>query len=94
MAYPPNALQYSRRIHQRGQSSLRSSSSTIQPGQIASLVSGPSIVPVDNNPNWEDAPANPITNNNTANRPTSSTRLWSKLCQSENTNKQLADILG
>jgi len=94
IAYPPNALQCSRRIHQKGQSSLRSPSNTIQPGQIALPVPGPSIVPADNNSNWEDAPANPITNNNTANRPTSSTRSWSKLCQSENTNEQLADILG
>ena len=49
---------------------------------------------MDNDPNWEDTLANPITNNNTANRPTSSTRLWSKPCQSENTNKKLADVLG
>ena len=47
-----------------------------------------------NDPNWEDAPAtNPITNL-TANRPTSSTRSQFKPCQSENTNEQLADILG
>ena len=49
---------------------------------------------MDNDPNWEDTLANPITNNNTANKPTSSTRLWSKPCQSENTNKKLADVLG
>ena len=49
---------------------------------------------MDNDPNWEDTLANPITNNNTANRPTSSTRLWSKPCQSENTNKKLANVLG
>ena len=49
---------------------------------------------MDNDPNWEDTLANPITNNNTANRPTSSTCLWSKPCQSENTNKKLADVLG
>jgi len=57
-------------------------------------VPGPGIVPADNNPNWEDAPANPITNITTANRPTSSTCLQSKPHQSENTNKQLAEVLG
>ena len=59
-------------------------------------VPGPSIVPADNDPNWEDAPANPGTNNNIANRPTSSTRSRSKLCQSDNTNtnEQLAEVLG
>ena len=94
LVYLPNALQHSRWIHQRGHSSLRSSSSTIQPGQPASPVSGPSIITVYNDPNWEDAPAtNPITNL-TANRPTSSTRSQFKPCQSENTNEQLADILG
>ena len=56
-------------------------------------VSGPSIIPADNDPNWEDAPANPTTNN-IANRPTFSTRSWSKPYWSDNTNKQLADILG
>ena len=94
MAYPPNALQCSRRIHQRGHSSLRSLSNTIQPGQTVLSIHGPSIVSVDNSPNWEDAPANPITNNNTANRPISSTCLQSKPCWSKNTNKQLANILG
>jgi len=54
---------------------------------------GPSIIPVDNNPNWEDVSVtNPITNL-IANRPTSSTHSWSKLCQSNNTYKQLDDIL-
>ena len=57
-------------------------------------VPGPSIVPADNDPNWEDAPTtNPITNNNIANRPTSSTCSWSKPRQSNNTNKQLAEVL-
>ena len=57
-------------------------------------VSGLSIVSTDNNPNWEDAPTtNPTTNTTTANRPTSSTRSWSKPCQSENTNEQLAKVL-
>jgi len=93
MAYLPNALQCSRRIYQRGHLSPRSLSSTIQPGQTVLSVPGPSIVSVDNNPNWEDAPANPITNNNTANRPISSTCSRSKLCWSKNTNKQLANIL-
>jgi len=49
---------------------------------------------MDNDPNWEDAPTNPITNNNTANRPTSSTRSRSKLRRSDNTNEQLAEVLG
>ena len=56
-------------------------------------VPSPSIAPVDNNPNWEDTPANPITNL-TANRPTFSTCSQSKLCQSNNTNEQLAEVLG
>jgi len=93
MAYLPNAPWRLRRIHQRGHSSLRSPSSTIQPTQTVSPVSGPSIVLVDNDPNWEDAPTNPITNL-TANRPTSSTRSWSKPHQSNNTNEQLAKVLG
>jgi len=47
---------------------------------------------VDNDPNWEDAlTTNP---NLTANRPTSSTRSRSKPRQSENTNEQLAEVLG
>ena len=94
MAYPPNASQCSRQIHQRGCSSLRSPSSIIQSGQTVLPVPGLSIVPVDNNPNWEDTPTNPITNNNTANRPTSSTRSQSKPYWSNNTNKQLAKVLG
>jgi len=56
-------------------------------------VPGLNIVPIDNDPNWEDAPANPITNTITANRPISSTRSWSKPCWSENTNEQLAKVL-
>ena len=49
---------------------------------------------MDNDLNWEDAPTtNPITNL-TANRPTSSTHLWSKPRQSNNTNEQLAEVLG
>jgi len=56
-------------------------------------VLGPSIIPADNDPNWEDAPTtNPITNL-TANRPTSSIRSWSKPWQSDNTNEQLAEVL-
>ena len=94
MAYLPNVPQYSRRIHQRGWSSLKSPSSTIQPGWTVLPISGPSIVPADNDPNWKNDSANPITNNNTANRPTSSTCSWFKLRQSENTNEQLADVLG
>ena len=92
MAYSPNAPRHSRRIHQRGCSSPRSPSSTIQPGRTVLPVPGPSIVPVDNDPNWEDAlTTNP---NLTANRPTSSTRSRSKPRQSENTNEQLAEVLG
>ena len=57
-------------------------------------VPGPSIIPVDNDPNWEDAPTtNPITNL-AANRPTSSTRSRSKPYRSNNTNEQLAEVLG
>ena len=93
MAYLPNMLWYSRQIHQRGHSSPRSPSSTIQPGQTVLPVSGPSIVPADNDPKWEDAPTtNPITNL-TANRPTSSTCSWSKPYWSDNTNEQLAEVL-
>jgi len=94
LAYPPNASRHLRRIHQRGRSSPKSPSSTIQPTRTVSPVSGPSIVPADNDPNWEDTPTtNPITNNNIANRPTSSTRSWSKPHWSNNTNKQLAEVL-
>ena len=57
-------------------------------------VPGPSIVPADNDPNWEDAPTTNPDTNLTANRPTSSTRSWSKPCRSENTNEQLAEVLG
>ena len=93
MAYLPNASRHSRRIHQQGRSSPRSSSSTIQPSWTVLPVPGPSIIPADNNPNWEDASTtNPITNL-AANRPTSSTHSWSKPCQSDNTNKQLAKVL-
>ena len=48
---------------------------------------------MDNNPNWENTPATNSNINLTSNRPTSSTRSWSKLHQSNN-NEQLADILG
>jgi len=57
-------------------------------------VPGPSIISADNDPNWEDAPINPSTNNNTANRPISSTRSQSKPQWSDNTNEQLAEVLG
>ena len=79
LAYLPNTPQYSRQIHQRGYSSPRSPSSTVHSGQTALPVTGLSIIPVDNDPNWKDTPiTNPITNL-TANRPTSSTCSWSKL---------------
>ena len=94
MAYLPNVPQYSRQIHQRGHLSLRSPSSTIQPGQTVLSIPSPSIVPADNDPNWEDAPANPSTNNNIANRPTSSTHSQSKPHWSSNINEQLAKVLG
>jgi len=94
IAYLPNAPRCSRRIHQRGRSSPRSPSSTIQPGRTVSPVPNPSIVPADNDPNWEDAPTNPSTNNNITNRPTSSTCSWSKPRRSDNTNEQLAKVLG
>ena len=70
MAYLPNAPQSSRKIHQRDQSSLRSPSSTIQPSQIVLPAPGLSIVPADNNSNWENAPTTNLTNTITANRPT------------------------
>ena len=47
---------------------------------------------MDNNLNWEDAPANPSTNNIT-NRSTFSTCSQSKPHWSDNTNEQLAEVL-
>ena len=94
MAYPPNVPWRSRQIHQRGRSSPRSPSSIIQPGRTISSVPGLSIVTADNDPNWKDAPANPSTNNNITNKPTSSTCSQSKPRWSNNTNKQLAEVLG
>ena len=69
-------------------------SSTIQSGQTVSPVLSPSIIPADNNPNWENALTNPSTNNNITNRLISSTRSWSKSYRSDNTNEQLAEVLG
>ena len=57
-------------------------------------VSGPSIVSMDNDPNWEDDPTTNPNTNLAANRPTSSTHSWSKPHWSENTNEQLAEVLG
>ena len=57
-------------------------------------IPGLSIVPVDNDPNWEDTPTTNPNTNLTANRPTSSTRSRSKHHQSDNTNEQLAEVLG
>ena len=94
MAYPPNVSWYSRRIHQRGHLSPRSPSSTIQHGRTVLPVPGPSIVPVDNDPNWENALTTNSITSLTANRPTSSTRSQSKLHWSDNTNEQLAKVLG
>ena len=87
IAYSPNVLRRSRQIHQRGHLSPRSPFSTIQSSWIVSSVPGPSIVPADNDPNWEDTSANPNTNNNIANRLTSSTCSWLKPCWSDNTNE-------
>ena len=56
-------------------------------------IPGPSIVPADNDPNWEDAPTTNPNTNLTANKPTSSTHSWSKPRQSKNTNEQLAEVL-
>jgi len=93
LAYLPNALQYSRCIYQRGQSFPRSSFYTIQPGWTVSSVFGPSIVSVDNNFNWKNAPVtNPVTNL-TVNKPTFFTCSQLKPRWSNNTNKQLANIL-
>ena len=57
-------------------------------------VPGPSIVPVDNDPDWENTSTTNSITNLTANRPTSSTYSQLKPCQNNNTNEQLADILG
>ena len=94
IVYPPNAPRRSRRIHQRDRSSPRSLSSTIQPAWTVSPVPGPSIIPVDNDPNWEDTPTTNPNTNLAANRPTSSTCSRSKPRRSENTNEQLAKVLG
>jgi len=94
LTYLPNAPQCLKHIHQRDWSSPRSPSHIIQHGQIVSSIPGLSIISVDNDSNWEDAPAtNPVTNL-TSNILTSSTCLWSKPCWSNNTNEQLANILG
>ena len=95
MAYPPNAPRRSRRLHQQGRSSPRSSSSTIHPARTVLPVPGPSIVPVDNDPNWENAPTTNLNTNLAANRPMSSTCSRSKPHRSDNinTNKQLAEVL-
>ena len=94
LPYLPNALQYSRQIYQKECSSLRSPSNTVYPGWTALPVPGPSIIPVNNNPNWEDAPATNPNINLTSNRLISSTRSWSKPHQSNNINEQLANVLG
>ena len=93
VAYLPNVLWHSRQIHQWGCSSPRSPSSTIQPSQTVLPVPGPSIIPANNDPNWEDAPTINLITNLTANRPTSSTRSQSKPHWSDNTNEQLAEVL-
>jgi len=49
---------------------------------------------MDNDSNWEDTPATNSNTNLTSNRPTSSTCLQSKPYWSDNTNEQLANILG
>ena len=75
LAYLPNAPWCSRWTHQRGYSSPRSLPSTIHFGQTVLPVPGPSIVPMDNNPNWKDVLATNSITNLTANRPISSTHL-------------------
>ena len=49
---------------------------------------------MDNDPNWEDAPTTNTNTNLTANKPTFSTCSRSKLHRSDNTNEQLAKVLG
>jgi len=82
MAYLPNTPRHSRQIHQWGHSSPRSPSSTIQPARTVLPVPGPSIIPMDNDPNWEDAPTTNPNTNLAANRPTSSThsRVIRRVC--------------
>ena len=80
LTYPPNALQHSRHIHQKDQSFPRSPSYTIQSTWTVLSVSSLSIVSVDNDLNWEDAPAINLITNQTSNKPTSFTCSWSKLC--------------
>ena len=87
MAYLSNVPQRSRQIYQRGCLSLKSSSSTIQPGQTVSPIPGSSIIHANNDSNWEDTPTTNLITNLTANRPTSSTCSWSKLHWSNNTNE-------
>jgi len=68
LAYLPNAPQCSRQIHQRGQLFLRFPSCTIQSAWTVLPVLSPSIISVDNNPNWKDASiTNSITNKQLAN---------------------------
>jgi len=76
------------------QLSLRSLSCTIQPGQTVSPVPGPSIIPANNDPNWEDASTTNPTTNLTSNRPTSSTHSQLKSYWSNGTNEQLANVCG
>ena len=78
----------------RGHLFLRSPSSTIYPDQTVFPVPGLSIVPVDNDSNQKNTSANPTTNTITANRSTSSTHSQSKPYQNNNTNEQLAKVLG
>jgi len=91
--YLPNTLQHSRYIYQKGQSFLKSPIYTIQFTQTVLFVSGPNIIFMDNNSNWKDAPTTNPTTNLISNRLNSSTYLWLKLCQSNNTNEQLANVL-
>ena len=49
---------------------------------------------MDNNLNWENAPTTNPATNLTFNRLTFSTHLWLKPHQNNNTNEQLANILG
>ena len=94
LTYLLNTIQYSRYIHQRGQSFLRSPTYTIQSAWTVFPVSGPSIVSMDNDSNWKDASTTNPATNLISNRFNSSTCSWLKPHHSNNTNEQLADIFG
>ena len=87
--YLSNTWQYSRYIYQRDQSFPRFPTCTIQSAWTVLPVFSPSIVSVNNDSNWKDAPAtNPATN-----KSNSLAYFQLKLWYSDNTNEQLANIL-